>query len=299
MRLIRRRVTISNLIRNASIHLQTPWRQVNQQTVAAITSLHRSLGLDANDPRASYRNTQFEITPYYVHEDFAGNPWHLMLSFTAVAVLGGVAIRRSDSTMLWYVGSIVAMCVLQSAILKWQPWNSRLQLPIFVCAGPLVAIAAWRFLPATGLRVVAIGLMVLALPAIVGGAQRPLIGRTSIFNVPRDQQCYSPIPSRRTSFQQIAAKIRDAGFRDIGLVFDYDSWEYPLWVELNSSGMGPIQIRHVGLLSTDKTDWLWTISKPPEAIVVNAPNKADRITIAGRMFVRKFATADLELFLPQ
>lgn len=292
-------LTISNLIRNASIHLQTPWKEVNEQTVAAIASLHRRLGMDVNDPRASYRNIRFDITPYYIHEDFAGNPWHFMLSFAAILILGLAAIRRRDSTMLWYVGSVVAMCVLQSAILKWQPWNSRLQLPIFVCAAPLVAIAIWRYLPAKLSRVVAIGLMLLALPAVIGGVQRPLVGPTSVFKVPRAWQYYSPIPSRRASFDQIAEEIRRGGFRDIGLAFDYNDWEYPLWIQLNPSGAGSIHLRYVAALNPEMSTWLWTIEQPPEAIVVSTPNKISNLTIAGRTYVRKFSTPDLELFLPQ
>ena len=69
---------ISNAFRNISLHVGTPFKNVNRSTETVVNYLHRLLGFDINDRRTTFLNTKFHIR-FSFHEDAAGNLVHLVL----------------------------------------------------------------------------------------------------------------------------------------------------------------------------------------------------------------------------
>ena len=107
----------------------------------AVVAVHRAMGFDPNDGRTTLGPfPAFHVGPFLLHEDFVGNPLH----FVAALVAGVIVWRRRGASgapaRLWAALS-VASALAFVVVLKWQPWNSRLHLPLFVLACPLIGLA--------------------------------------------------------------------------------------------------------------------------------------------------------------
>ena len=137
-------ILASNLLRNLGLHAGTPWPGANVQVERAVDAMHRAIGIALDDPRSTWPGTRFEVRPPAAHEDLAGNGLHLLL--IAAAMVGawrGGGGRRLRA----FAGCLLVAFLLFCLLLRWQPWHSRLQLPLFVLAAPLVGVVFERLKP--------------------------------------------------------------------------------------------------------------------------------------------------------
>ena len=81
------RVLTSNLIRNASLHLATPWEDMNEIVERKIAYIHEYAGISVNFPGNTWKGATFKVD-FSDHEDLAGNPIHfILLSVSAISLL--------------------------------------------------------------------------------------------------------------------------------------------------------------------------------------------------------------------
>jgi hypothetical protein len=237
-------VIASNLLRNAGLHIETQLPPVDRRIQRAIEALHRPLGLQPSDPRTTFGRTQFKISGPSLSEDTSGNPLHLALALAVLALVGVRKVRPTREQTAYAAalgGGLLLFCLL----LRWQPWHSRLHLTLFVLAGPLLAVLAQRLVGAavirTGVALLAIG----ALPWVLVGDARPLVGARSVLAVPRSDQYFAGRPELRAPYQWAASTIEELGCRDVGLILGGNDWEYPLWALLASSRTKGLRLRRV------------------------------------------------------
>lgn len=219
--------TLSNLVRSSSLHLSTPSDAANRRLESFARGLLEGLGIDPDDPGTTFPGETYRISSFGPHEDHAGNPLLLLL-----AVLAGVAtltVRsfRTPRRLLW-LGVIVAQLLLLSALLRWQPWSLRFDLPVFVLSAPLVAAflissRKQRFWPT-----LAIVLMALPLPVYwTYNYTRPLVGERSVLTTPRADQYFTPRPNIAADYRAAIDAVNAGGSRQVGLVVAPLEWTYP------------------------------------------------------------------------
>ncbi len=251
---------LSNLLRNAAAHATTPSASANRFLEDQVSRCHRLLGVDVNDPRTTWRGSQFHIPgtlsgrrppdadeAIYAmfHEDLAGNPVHFLLLLLSIGlVLARRALRRRKD--LWAYGSAaVAASLLFCWVLKWQPWHSRLHLPLFLLWSPFVAVAFSGALPSRLLDWLCFALLLAALPWGLLNATRPLLGEASVFRVARLEQYFTARPELLVPYLGARERLSSHACREVGLVLGPDDAEYPLWVVLKGSPKPPERIEHV------------------------------------------------------
>src|SRR5205823_11662328 len=130
----------SNVLRNVSQQLGSV-KRLNVLPERAVLSIHRWIGVDPDDPRTTWPGTHFEFPSGSFHEDRAGNPLHVVL--IAIGITTVLVRRRAEGAVRpasgrAYAAALIAGFILFCLVLKWQPWNSRLHLPLFVLSAPLV-----------------------------------------------------------------------------------------------------------------------------------------------------------------
>jgi len=257
----------ANLLRNAAIHLGTPFEGANRVARRAVL---RILGTEANDPGQIWPGATFDIPGSRYLEDRDGNPLHLALFLGAVLAMVSSS-RRRDLTSTLYVLCLIASFVLFSGVLRWQPWVSRLQLPLFLLAGPVIGRALGR-----GRRgaVVLGGLcLAAAIPWLLGNATRPLLGNWSVFRVPRTEMYFASRPDVERGYLDTIDYLVATDRREIGLVLGGDDYEYPLWALLGQRSGGAVRFRHVNVanetagLPASAEDFI------PQALVTTGPRR--------------------------
>ena len=284
---------VSNVVRNVALHLAVPqFNQVNAFTERRIVQIHSLLGLAIDDPRTTWQGLRLQIA-FSRHEDLAGNPLHLLLAVGALGVLVFYRPARS-TTLALYAACILAGFLLFCLLLKWQPWNSRLHLPLFLLLMPWVAVVLDRSMP----RAVVLGLLLVlmgwSLPFVFRNQSRPLLGAGSILRSSRTSQYFANSPVWETPYQQVTQQIAAGSCRQIGLRLGSDQWEYPLWA-LSSATQPPLQFEHVNVQNISGRI---PATYVPCAIIGTLAD-GNTITVNGVLFAKQIDVAPLRLFLPQ
>jgi hypothetical protein len=290
------RAVASNILRNASLHAVTPSERVNAWLETAIVAVHRAMAFDPNDSRTTLGRgfPAFGVGPFRLHEDFVGNPLHLVAGLVA----GVVVWRRRQAfgapARLWALMSAAAVIAFCGA-LKWQPWNSRLHLPLFVLAAPLVGLALER---RRRLAVAcATSFCVLALPSLLVTWPRPLVGPGSVITMPRDAQRFRNHPGLQPVYEGATGVVGEMGCRRIGLVLGWDGWEYPLWPLLRAR-LGPgLRIEHV-LVQNASRRFARPEAAAPCSLLVVEPRLEGAVSWRGRTFVERWSSGPVRVYEP-
>ncbi|MDD5707775.1 MAG: hypothetical protein PHR35_17785 [Kiritimatiellae bacterium] len=231
---------LSGVPRHLALHVGTPSRRLNR---AMERTFRAVLGRQADNARATWPGARFGIQSFSRHEDKAGNPLHALLAIVALGAVGWRA-RRQSSGLNGYVAGTVLAGFLICALLKWQPWSSRLHLPLFALAAPVTAWTLIRFGRGRGKWIVAVLLAGMALGAcdiVVHGKPHPLASRA--WRRSRAVLYFTNRPDLRRSYRRAAGALAAADAGEVGLILGSDDWEYPLWA-LAAPGL---RFRHVAI----------------------------------------------------
>lgn len=258
---------ISNLIRNIAIHLGTPFPAINLMISEIVNWLHHLIGLSASDPKTTWGSIPFLLDPINPHEDGAGNFIHLLLIYISLFIYFTKKDIQSKLTIS-YILCLISCFFLFCIYLKWQPWHSRLQLPIFILWSPLIALAllSTKFFIKRQFFVV-LCIFIASLPWTLFSATKPLIAKLhskspyykieeSIFNSPRSQQYFMNRPKLLNSYKGVTEEIIKSNEKNIGLIISGDEWEYPLFPFLHEKEIkiNHIEVRNDSALITTKTN---------------------------------------------
>jgi hypothetical protein len=137
--------------------------------------------------------------------------------------------------------------MLFCAMLRWQPWITRLQLPFFVLMGPAIATVLAARITRSWIIVGGVCLVLAALPAVFFNQLRPLLGepprifghRYNISLAPNIlssnvwQKMFHGNTEKYIAYRDAVASIANRTSGGVGLMLAGDNWEYQLWRMLN------------------------------------------------------------------
>src|SRR5262245_214258 len=221
---------VSNAVRNGALHLVTPWNGPNGMLEKLVIEGHHVMRFDPNDERTTF-GPRFRVQPFRLHEDFVGNPLHLLAGVVACVLVWRRRAALGTPARLWGWTSLAAALAFCAAV-KWQPWNSRLHLPLFVLAAPLLGIALGYSRRATVIWATAFCLV--ALPGLALTSPRPLVGPQSVLTLPRSVQRFRNRPQLQAVYEAAADALTGLRCQRVGLVLGGDGWEYPFWPVLRA-----------------------------------------------------------------
>ncbi len=241
---------VLNAVRNTAVNFVPPDRELALWMNIAVGRGLAILGLNASDPDTTFGSTGFVLNHRQTHEDFAGNPLHFLLALAALAWALAKPWAKGRSRR-FYALSVIAGAFLFLIVLRWQPWITRLQLPLFALSAPLAA-----FLPVErhqGRRgaVLAALLILSAMPALLANYSRRILpGRgqdytASLWAESREQARFAVRPELLPQYRAAVRFILDHGDGQIGLLSLGNGWEYPLWQMLHAEGAKGLRIEHV------------------------------------------------------
>jgi hypothetical protein len=252
---------LSNVIRNIGMHLPTPFSPLNALDLEIVRKLHALIGIDMNDPRTSYMGgappDDFKIGKPRYHEDLAGNLVHTVLLILSIVIALTVP-KLADTRRRGYALALVAGFVIFCAKLKWQPWGSRLQLPLFVLGAPLIAVTISFLAPKLARTATAL-ILVAGLPWVFFNETRSLLQRPTrqsfwntadptVFNRSRLDLYFLNRKELAEPYRAAAGAVDAVGCRNVGLVTGMDDWEYPFWALLKDSSNQELRLSQFGML---------------------------------------------------
>jgi len=227
-------VVAGNALANLSLHFGTPSADLNHGLEGLVVGAHGAFGLDTGELYPYFGG--YRIVDWSTHEDLAGAPIHVVLALIGL----GYAIARWRRLRSVQRAAVVALglgVLAFATLIRWQPYNGRLHLPLLAMAAPLVAVFLVRAGPRiTGLSLIALGLT--ALPAALANRTRPLWSHlsrgptpraASLLVAPRAVTLFNARPELREGYQRVAKDLEELRCARVAVFAGYDSWEYPLW----------------------------------------------------------------------
>lgn len=242
----------SNLMKNTMLHIPIPI--YTKQTEDLILYIHQLLGIDVNDCATTFCDPdfRFKITRFiYPQEDIASNTLNLLL-----IVISGVVLLRylTKRGLNFFEKLIYGLAVLSyfafSALLKWQPFHSRLHMPFFVVGTIISVLILSKFKKGIFFLKIVLALSIfLALALIFLNVTRPYISYNlfyesiksfapslggipeSFFIKPYEQQYFNTrsywyMPYKGIIEDLNRQKLTDKSTISFQLM---DNFEYPLW----------------------------------------------------------------------
>jgi hypothetical protein len=125
--------------------------------------------------------------------------------------------------------------VLFCALLKWQPWHSRLHLAYFVLLMPFASHMLGK-LPAWGLSTIALGLVAHGVYCVTHNWSRPVFNPRFLAQSREQQYLAAHDGDMRRPLAELADRIVASGCRHVGVKAGFCGIEYPLWAMLRNRG---------------------------------------------------------------
>jgi 4-amino-4-deoxy-L-arabinose transferase-like glycosyltransferase len=295
----------SNALRNLGLHLRPPSLRVSRAVERRLAALHGRLGLDPSDPRTTWASVPFRLAfdterdqdHFARHEDHAANLPHLLLLGSSAAAAGLLGGFRRPGRAAGLGAAVLLAFLLFCLLLRWQPWHSRLHLPLFVLCSPLAAVGLGRFRPAVAAGAAAF-LLAWAWPFLVQNALRPVLGEGAVFRVPRRAQYFASRPDLLAPYAEAAAFLRARGCQAVGWLGDEESWEYPFWVLLTGARPGRCRLEAVAVDNPSAA-----LARPrgafrPDALVATNQADAAQRSLDGRVYRKALTAGKVYVYLP-
>jgi hypothetical protein len=285
----------SNVVRNVAVHAAGLPRG-RGVVVGVVQRFHQLIRWDINDRRTTFAHTRFRFLGPALHEDTAGNPLHVLLGGLAIVICLWSAPGGSRNRI--YAVCVCTGLLLFCAFLKWQPWISRLQLPLFVAATPIMGVA----FSLTGLRrsslAVGIVLLVVGVLPATRNATRPLLSmHSSILFRDRTAQYFEESADWQGPYVAAAAELSTTPSARVGVVCGGNSWEYPLRILVREAAPN-VQFEYIEVRNSSRHALLGSspIMKWPGTIVTIDRSDLDDQLRRGRP---AFALGPISIYRPQ
>lgn len=160
--------SVSNLLKNAGLHLGTPYLPSNLWVESLIVQLHQLLNVSVDDPALS--KDHFHVR-FSMEEDSAPNTLHFVLLVLTVLILFS---RCGHSSAKLLFGLSLAGFVLYCSLFKYQWFNSRIHLQFFAL-GCVSTAYVWEALLKRSGFYLSLLLYGLALAIVLGNPNKMVI----------------------------------------------------------------------------------------------------------------------------
>ena len=235
---------LGNLVANASLHWAIPGEGFRLGSERVVTTIYTALGVDSRKLYPYFGG--FRVVPWSTDEDQAGNP---LLFVAGLATVVAVAVRwngRGPHERTLTV-AILGSGLLFGLVVRWQPYNSRLELPGFLLLAPLI-IAGLNRWSGRAAQVFGLGAVLVGLPPLLANATRPVLpgrfrlGNTevdvgSVLSTDRTTQYFAREPGMARGYRLTAERLAATKCTRVAVKAGYDSWEYPLWALTRHAGV--------------------------------------------------------------
>lgn len=134
----------SNILKNSGLHLGYPIDTLGDKVIRKI---HKDfLKTPINNSDTNYLDIPYDgKTVITTHEDLVPNTLHFIILIFSLVLVITISMFNFDKKIVIFTSLILMQFLLFCAYLKWQPWHTRLHIPLFITAFILVGLLIEKF----------------------------------------------------------------------------------------------------------------------------------------------------------
>lgn len=237
---------LSTVIKNIGLHFDSFY--LGNLGNQVVEKLHLAINQDINAPGSNVFDMKYNCNhDWKFHEDTQPNFTHLLLfSLTTLLLLIQLIFRkRKLNTDLLIINSLViAQFIFFCIILTWEPWNTRLHLPLFFLMCPSIYLIFKNIKSKTINNILLLVIIIYGFYVVLFNYSRPIINSKQTANIKINDTRYKKYFSNQLmlykDYDFIRNKLKNAD--NIGLIIINDTWEYPLYASFFKKGIHGIHI---------------------------------------------------------
>lgn len=245
----KKEVILSNMIKNFGLQVGLPNDRYNLFIDRLVYKLHEEIHLNLNAHQNTFNYTTYK-TQFSIHEDLSGN-----FILTIIILVSLIALFRKKELFFYWI-CLLGGWVSFNYFLKWQPWGSRLLLPLFMISIPFASYALGKIIKIRKIMyLVIVFLIIFSWPFIAGSnkyfgnlpvtlsSNRQILPLPEYVKFNRTKRYFYGRQDLYEEVVNVATLLREKGVSRVELDLGYDDWEYTWWVALkNKSPSSKIEI---------------------------------------------------------
>lgn len=247
---------LSSVVKNAGLHMGIMGTdKLALASNAVVYKFHHLIGVDPNLPGNNLQYTVYSSPTGAVnHEDGAANFMNFWLIFISSIIICVQMVREKKATRAGLLLLVIFCQILVFCyILRWQPWNTRLHVPLFLLSVPLVcyALSVSTVFKRINYKAIFCLLLFYISVIVLHNNIRPYISLSSkkpyfttkmpIFE-PRYEKYFANIPDHYPEYTGIVNIIHQKHFTNIGLITGHFDYEYPLFTDCYTHPYNPVSL---------------------------------------------------------
>jgi hypothetical protein len=124
------KIMISNFIKNMALHFALPNEIYNGWIYKIVSKVHKIFGLTLNDSNSNFFSIPFGVS-FQVQHDAISNFIHaILIIYSSLVYIFRKKVR--EKLLNIYLICCILSYFIFALVLKWQPWQTRLDLPFFL-----------------------------------------------------------------------------------------------------------------------------------------------------------------------
>jgi hypothetical protein len=177
---------VSSVGKHVFLHLGfvSPGNRYNDFLLGQLKNLHGAMGIPLDVPRLGM---PFKMNKLNFNEDFAHNFFGIWLILLSIPLLFFAHLSKAAK---WYSGLTFLSFLIFCFFISYQTYGSRLHIPFFLLAAPVIGITYGTVLPAWSAKLLPFLLWAAALPFALLSSAHPLLSTKWFF-----EEIFPPVNS--------------------------------------------------------------------------------------------------------
>jgi hypothetical protein len=291
-------VWLANILRNTALHLGTIYAPYNEWLTGRLQDFAYLLHIDLNPTQGSWSTEKFVVPGFIFNEDYAGNLASVLL-FIFTLICAGIKFGQGRGGLQWtYAGAVGSMFLLLCLVMRFQVFNSRFHLAVFVLGAAWTAFVLEKIFSSKWLLGLGLLVLVFAVPWFLYNETRPLF---LVLRTPahmRIAEYFRKDPSWIQPMAGLSGPLNALGCGDIGLITGEDSKEYLLWATMRWFKLSLSRIEHVDVSNQSRhLDYPLGTFNPCAIVLLNAKRDPTLVLPSG-IYNRVWGMEDQEGNIP-
>ncbi len=220
-----------NSIRNYAMNLSLPNEKMNQSLNQIVEKSQLMITKKINDKENTF-GPKFDSV-FRINEDLASQSI-LFITFTITFIFFVINYKKYNFQILFFVVGLVLSFLFFSLIFKWQPWGVRLLMPLYVLMWIFIVLILEKIINSKLALLLSLALIIQSLPYLFLNENKPI---SKVFKSHEDKYFLFTEDLKlfgKNDFSTISKKIANLDIKNIGLILNNDTWEYPIWALSNN-----------------------------------------------------------------